>query len=470
MLRRFLVGLALILAFPFPPPLRNAASRFSISFCKAHSRKSIASSNVISSAAAPGAETPVSAIRRAMAGLPWRRYRRLRCGAVLSQYQLQRSSGRARQARAHIFAAEQEAAERAHREQRRLEAVERERQELERQRAEAAGNGSARSKLSRSGETPRLGCVVLREQQNCIQRDCLPMALGRHRTDGRRILAISVMLLRTFLPPDRLKLAWAWMAGFFAPAAGSKRAAQRNSRRRPPTPAGHGTAAADCHAGRTARYGRGDRRAGTGACLYRGGARGGSAGARRQRRAQAPAQHAGACRQAARPCRASSIRTPSSKATKRRCRLPLQHQRAQGRSPAARRHDASGLRPQARDPGAGRGHDSSIPTTPRAFYVLGLTHAANMNKAKAVAAFEQAVALDPKNIAYRKELNRAQSLSGARDRRLQAPRAPARRCSMPAAVNAGIAGTSSPSSGTSSPSRSGSWSASSACLRLHPFA
>jgi tetratricopeptide (TPR) repeat protein len=51
------------------------------------------------------------------------------------------------------------------------------------------------------------------------------------------------------------------------------------------------------------------------------------------------------------------------------------------------------------------------PNGARAFYVLGLTHAANMNKAEAVAAFERAVALDPKNITYRKELNRAQSLS-----------------------------------------------------------
>jgi len=51
------------------------------------------------------------------------------------------------------------------------------------------------------------------------------------------------------------------------------------------------------------------------------------------------------------------------------------------------------------------------PNNARAFYVLGLTHAANMNKAEAVAAFEHAVALNPKNLSYRKELNRAQSLS-----------------------------------------------------------
>jgi tetratricopeptide (TPR) repeat protein len=51
------------------------------------------------------------------------------------------------------------------------------------------------------------------------------------------------------------------------------------------------------------------------------------------------------------------------------------------------------------------------PNSSRAFYVLGLTHAANMNRGAAVAAFERAVALDPKNLSYRKELNRAQSLS-----------------------------------------------------------
>lgn len=63
------------------------------------------------------------------------------------------------------------------------------------------------------------------------------------------------------------------------------------------------------------------------------------------------------------------------------------------------------------------------PNNPRAFYVLGLTHAANMNRAKAVAAFEQAVALDPKNIAYRKELNRVQNVSGAEIAAYRATRA-----------------------------------------------
>ena len=53
------------------------------------------------------------------------------------------------------------------------------------------------------------------------------------------------------------------------------------------------------------------------------------------------------------------------------------------------------------------------PSNARAFYVLGLTQAANMNKAEAVAAFERAVALDPPNLKYRKELNRAQSLTMA---------------------------------------------------------
>jgi tetratricopeptide (TPR) repeat protein len=46
-----------------------------------------------------------------------------------------------------------------------------------------------------------------------------------------------------------------------------------------------------------------------------------------------------------------------------------------------------------------------------AFYVLGLMHAANMNKGEAVAALQRAVALKPQNLSYRKELNRAQCLS-----------------------------------------------------------
>jgi len=52
------------------------------------------------------------------------------------------------------------------------------------------------------------------------------------------------------------------------------------------------------------------------------------------------------------------------------------------------------------------------PNNPAAFYALGLTHAVNLNKAEAVAAFERAVALDPKNLQYRKELDRAQNVTG----------------------------------------------------------
>jgi len=46
-----------------------------------------------------------------------------------------------------------------------------------------------------------------------------------------------------------------------------------------------------------------------------------------------------------------------------------------------------------------------------AFYVLGVMLAGKMNKAEAVAALRRAVALNPENLSYRKELNRAQSLS-----------------------------------------------------------
>jgi hypothetical protein len=51
------------------------------------------------------------------------------------------------------------------------------------------------------------------------------------------------------------------------------------------------------------------------------------------------------------------------------------------------------------------------PNSAHAFYVLGLTHAANMNRSEAVAALQRAVALDPKNLAYRKELNRSENLT-----------------------------------------------------------
>jgi tetratricopeptide (TPR) repeat protein len=51
------------------------------------------------------------------------------------------------------------------------------------------------------------------------------------------------------------------------------------------------------------------------------------------------------------------------------------------------------------------------PNSSYAFYVLGLMHAASMNKAQAVAALRRAVVLKPQNLAYREELNRAQCLS-----------------------------------------------------------
>ena len=53
------------------------------------------------------------------------------------------------------------------------------------------------------------------------------------------------------------------------------------------------------------------------------------------------------------------------------------------------------------------------PNDPRPFYVLGLTHAANHNKKAAVAALARAVALDPKNLSYRKELNRVENMTAA---------------------------------------------------------
>jgi tetratricopeptide (TPR) repeat protein len=53
------------------------------------------------------------------------------------------------------------------------------------------------------------------------------------------------------------------------------------------------------------------------------------------------------------------------------------------------------------------------PNDPRPFYVLGVTHAANRNKKRAVAALERAVALDPKNLQYRKELNRVENMTAA---------------------------------------------------------
>ena len=45
--------------------------------------------------------------------------------------------------------------------------------------------------------------------------------------------------------------------------------------------------------------------------------------------------------------------------------------------------------------------------------MLGLVHASNRNKQAAIAALRTAVALDPKNISYRKELNRVENLTTA---------------------------------------------------------
>ena len=41
-----------------------------------------------------------------------------------------------------------------------------------------------------------------------------------------------------------------------------------------------------------------------------------------------------------------------------------------------------------------------------------MIEAANMNRARAIEAFETALALEPDNLEFRKELNRAQSISG----------------------------------------------------------
>lgn len=53
------------------------------------------------------------------------------------------------------------------------------------------------------------------------------------------------------------------------------------------------------------------------------------------------------------------------------------------------------------------------PLNAHAFYVLGLVHATNMYKTAAINAFAKALALDPDNIKYRKELNRAQNISAS---------------------------------------------------------
>ena len=53
------------------------------------------------------------------------------------------------------------------------------------------------------------------------------------------------------------------------------------------------------------------------------------------------------------------------------------------------------------------------PDDPCAFFALGIVHAANHNKKQALAAFRRAVALDPKNLTYRKELNRVENMTAA---------------------------------------------------------
>ncbi len=53
------------------------------------------------------------------------------------------------------------------------------------------------------------------------------------------------------------------------------------------------------------------------------------------------------------------------------------------------------------------------PENARAFYALGVAHAVNMNKASAIEALQRAVALDPSNFEYRKELDRVENLSTA---------------------------------------------------------
>lgn len=53
------------------------------------------------------------------------------------------------------------------------------------------------------------------------------------------------------------------------------------------------------------------------------------------------------------------------------------------------------------------------PQSAVAFYILGLAHAENRNKALAIDALQRAVALDPSDIDYRKELDRVENLSAA---------------------------------------------------------
>lgn len=53
------------------------------------------------------------------------------------------------------------------------------------------------------------------------------------------------------------------------------------------------------------------------------------------------------------------------------------------------------------------------PTAADAHYWIGLINMIHMRRAQAVAALKTAVALEPKNLAYRKELGRAENISGA---------------------------------------------------------
>ncbi len=51
------------------------------------------------------------------------------------------------------------------------------------------------------------------------------------------------------------------------------------------------------------------------------------------------------------------------------------------------------------------------PTNATAHYMLGMIEATNMNRARAIVALETALSLEPDNLQFRKELNRAQSIS-----------------------------------------------------------
>lgn len=52
------------------------------------------------------------------------------------------------------------------------------------------------------------------------------------------------------------------------------------------------------------------------------------------------------------------------------------------------------------------------PSNPNSYYLLGLIHFANHNKLEAVEALKRATELNPKNLEYRKSLDRAESLTG----------------------------------------------------------